>query len=404
MATLNLHRLLAGTTALSGYIDELDVGVTKERALRSARDLIRTALRANFKPLYEHMVRDGLIEQRYLAKASSVPAFRPRFRMQGSMKYRTLNDPAQNPPQEIDVDDGVYLPTSFVTEGGKTRPMLASKRYFRAVEATLEPLCKLQGWTLDRSKPCCVRVRISNEAHIDLPLYTIPDDEFLRFAEDERATLNKAVADSDSDVELSETVYKQLRNDHIMLARRNDDWLESDPRKIEDWLDEATNDHGEFLKRVCRYVKGWRDFQLECSKISSLFLMACVVQALDAIKGTIPPDRDDLALLAVARALPDLFGREIPNPVIPDQILNGDWAAAERAEYVRLARELVDSVEGAVTRTAHKDIAIRHLREAFGGRVPDDHTLISVDTKEEEVLSYGRTRVRAPIVPRTTSG
>ncbi len=109
MRTLNAHRLLAGTNAYPGYLSALDVGALKEGFLRDARDQVRDALRIGLRDLQDHGIK-SIIDQRFMAKAASLPALRPRFRMQGSMKYRTLNDPAQTPPQEIDVDDGVYLP------------------------------------------------------------------------------------------------------------------------------------------------------------------------------------------------------------------------------------------------------------------------------------------------------
>jgi len=399
MRTLNAHRILAGTSVTAGYINALDVGARKERALASARDLVRLTLKKGLRERQKRGVVE-LVEQRFVAKASAMPPMTPRFRMQGSMKYRTLNDPACKPPQEIDVDDGVYLPTSFVTASGGMHPVLSSKAYFSGVEKILEPLCAQQGWQLDRSKPCCVRVRLTDEAHIDLPLYAIPDDQFVQMTEDTAI----AKADAIENFELSDRDYRALREDTIMLARRNADWLESDPRKIEDWFLEAIDDHDEVIRRVCRYLKGWRDHQLERSKISSLLLMACAVATFDDLKGTFASNRDDLALLSVARALPNQFAADVMNPVIPDQVLNADWSYAERREFMRLAEALKTEIEAALGATYNKSVAINHLRSAFGSRIPNNPDLLVIDTNEDEVLSYPRARVAAPAVPRTTSG
>lgn len=40
----------------------------------------------------------------------------PRFRTQGSFQYDTLNKPYVTPPQEMDIDDGTYLPMELFDE------------------------------------------------------------------------------------------------------------------------------------------------------------------------------------------------------------------------------------------------------------------------------------------------
>src|SRR5205085_2773416 len=110
--------------------------------------------------------------------------------------------------------------------------------------------------------PSCVRIRISDEAHIDLALYAIPDLEFGRlvekaalaestFARDEfRREMQEAIA-------LDQAVYANLRSDQIMLAHREEGWKPSDPRKLEDWFTGAVKKFGDQLRRVSRYLKGW---------------------------------------------------------------------------------------------------------------------------------------------------
>ncbi len=112
---LNAHRLFRGTATATGYLQNLAIDDVKERQLRRARDIIRDSLRQGFQPLQKVAVAKGLIERRHIDAASPLPAMRPRFRMQGSATYFTLNDPAHRPPQQIDYDDGLYLPTSFVS-------------------------------------------------------------------------------------------------------------------------------------------------------------------------------------------------------------------------------------------------------------------------------------------------
>ena len=325
--------------------------------------------------------------------------------MQGSSVYNTLNVPAHMPPQEVDYDDGVFLPTSFVDGGGKVQPLLAAKGYFRVVETILTPVCKEYGWSLITTKPTCVRVRIDDGAHIDLPLYAIPDDEFGKLVEaSDRAMLAKGMTLTDGEVELAEHVYMNMPEDRIVLARRDTGWIESDPRELEDWFIGAVREHGKVLRRVCRYLKGWRDYQWPKGGPSSITLMVCVVAVLDDLNGTLPENRDDLALQAVVDRLEALFSQPILNPVLPDQNLDEGWSPEERSDFKAQAADLKMMIDGVLNKTLHKRIALSRLQEKFGSRIPNDELLIDIDSEEREVLAYAPAAVAAPFVPRTTSG
>lgn len=403
--TLNVHKTLKGAGDRSGYVDALDLVDDREQSLRDARDCIRQALRREM-PEWNILAKSiRLVEGGDVALASALPPLRPKFRMQGSSVYHTINFPAHTPPQEVDYDDGVFLPTSFVSRRGSNRPMVAAKSYFEMVEAILEPLCARNGWKLDTSKRNCVRVRIDPAAHVDLALYAIPDKEFAQLAE-ARATarLAKGISAADSEYELAEEVYRDLLAKRIMLARRDSGWIESDPREMEDWFVSAAKEHGRVLRRVCRYLKGWRDYQWRKGGPSSIALMACVVTVFDELDGTLPDNRDDLALKAVADRLDELFSHSIPNPVLPDQDLDGDWSSEERLDFKARAVALKAMIDNVLNKTFHKKIAISQLQRSFGERVPDDEQLIEIETEERRVLAHQPAVVAAPFVPRTTSG
>lgn len=402
--TLNAHRLFIGGKGRPGYLDNLKVSDQKEQTLRRARDLIRRALREGMPLQRQRLTRDGLIDRAVLAEGREVP-LKPKFRMQGSAVYRTLNDPAHKPPQEIDYDDGVFLPTSFLAK--TNRPALAAKGYFKAVEGTLEALCKQEGWELDTSKDCCVRVRgVAPYAHIDIPLYAIPDDDFSHLTEAAQEEIMRSVtADSFLDeASFAEPVFKQLRTDHIMLATREAGWRESDPRKIEDWFLDAIADHGEGLRRICRYLKGWRDHVWPKSRLSSLALMACAVNVYEEFGGTPPKNRDDLTLLLVVEQLPKLLRKRIENPVLDDQYLDDGWSDEERRRFVTGAEHLHMKLQAALQQTVHKGLAIGHLQEVFGPRIPSDEGLLDLENEEAQIQTYEPRRVAAPAVPRTISG
>ena len=279
---LNSHKIFYDAANRRDFLAELNVSDKECNELAAARDLIRAELRTGFAAWQERLERRLVLSWEALRKSIPDPKLRPKFRMQGSAKYHTLNTPARRPPQQIDYDDGVYLPISFLSEG--RNPILASKGYFLLVETILTPLCQRNGWKLQTYKNSCVRVELDGKAHIDLPLYAIPDDQFRSLTNSAMKSLAERAALEDG-VDLIEEVYKGLSREEIRLAHREDGWIKSDPRLIEDWFNDAVDTHGDQLRRVCRYLKAWRDYHWNASPLTSITIMKCVVDAFDAMKG-----------------------------------------------------------------------------------------------------------------------
>ncbi len=46
----------------------------------------------------------------------------------------------------------------------------------------------------------------------------------------------------------------------IHLAMRNGEWKKSDPEQVSKWFNDRVTEHGDQLRRVCRYLKAWRDY------------------------------------------------------------------------------------------------------------------------------------------------
>jgi hypothetical protein len=364
------------------YLRQLSVEEEERQTLREARDEIRSAIREGFGN-WKALVRR---EEMFVAAALSTvlaydsePALRPKFRMQGSWSYHTLNCVTVEPPQEIDLDDGIFLPTSFLNQGGTLNPVVVSKTYFDTVERILQPLCEKRGWTLISDKSSCVRVSICQGAHIDLALYAIPDAEFTALMEKvaTAAARSGMIFDRDT-VLLEDSVYRDIDPDQIMLAHREKGWMRSDPRKLEDWFQDAVKRHGDQVRRVCRYLKGWRDHNWETCKLSSIALMACVVTAYDDAMTAPPTNRDDEALRLVSRRLPEMFSGAIPNPVVAGLVLNDNWTDQCRASFVAQARKLVSALDAALN-SAFATAALATLRSELGPHFPDDRDLLAVD-------------------------
>ncbi len=403
---LNAHSLFSGQRADRPFLESLEVPEDRLNRLRNARDKARTAITLAFKNWHQLADDKTVIERAYARAGMPVPNLSPKFRRQGSYAYRTLNVPAWT-GQQIDFDDGMFLPVSFFVQGNSQSPAITSQGYFLLVEKALEPLCRAQNWKMIQ-KDCCVRIELDARSHLDIALYAIPDKEY--------ATLLEKAARADSlfahDTallafdEFADRVYRDLDTDTIMLAQRSEGWTESDPRAIEDWFVEAVKTHGEQLVRICRYIKAWRDFRWQTtSRVSSITLMKCAVDVFDSLQGNFDSARDDAALLLVASKLPDFFAdpRGIANPVL-QKVLNGEWTAAQRAEYVEAAKALHRSVSDAIQSTSNTEFSLARFVEVLGSRIPDDAELIVPVTAERLIRQYEATRVSAPIVIRTRSG
>jgi hypothetical protein len=108
---LNSHKLFYEAPERADFLAKLDVPDDERQELATARDLIRAELRAGFAAWHDKLDRRVILTEDALRKSVPDPKLRPKFRMQGSASYHTLNNPARHPPQQIDYDDGVYLLT-----------------------------------------------------------------------------------------------------------------------------------------------------------------------------------------------------------------------------------------------------------------------------------------------------
>ncbi|WP_157134799.1 CBASS cGAMP synthase [Sphingomonas sp. PAMC 26605] len=378
---INAHRAFYREGADDTYLSALNIDEEDRLALRAVRDEIRETLRQGFRDWEDYLGGQEMFEHAALAKvefAAAPPPLRPKFKMQGSWSYDTLNRTTHEPPQEIDLDDGVFLPVSFLSQNGEAHPAVISGAYFAAVEAMLAPICEKRGWTLSDPKPSCVRVEVRDGAHVDLALYAIPDDDFAVLIEKAEASVAFAGA-LDEQIAFTRDVYPRLPSDHIMLAHRDEGWKPSDPRKLEEWFKAAIALHGYQLRRVCRYLKAWRDHHWGVCRLSSITLMACTVAAFDQLGSTIDQTRDDKALLMAAEQLAMRLNHRVYNPVVAGQFLDDGWSTEMRREFITEAQELAAGLRVVLNGTRAADASAK-LCELFGDYLPDDADLLVVES------------------------
>ncbi|PDS34683.1 hypothetical protein CO665_29455 [Rhizobium anhuiense] len=372
--------MLYSTVVDECFLLEIDPEDEAKKALLQAR----TKIRQRLKEAFAERSRD------LFGKAIA-----PRFFTQGSHSYKTLNDPAWPPEQQMDLDDGCYLPMSFVTGA---RPSQASVLFFDFVDGVLRQLAKEEGWGFKEKDTCC-RLVISHNAHIDIPLYAIPDVEFvlLEKAMDSRHTSFSASARPDT--------WEALPSDSVLLAHRKEDWKVSDPRKIKTWFLGAVDIYGEKLRRVCRYLKAWRDHHKPAlSEVSSILLMVCAWKAFEVTRRAFVPDREDEALLMVLDRLPAYLEGEVLNPTDPDEDINR-VSSEGRKVAARYAKDFADQLRRTISSVADQNVAVTEMQASLGLRVPSRPDLVSVaETAKVTILSQPRKEVAAPVVGRSQSG
>jgi hypothetical protein len=380
----NVAKLLHSSGDAPSFLKNLQLTDDSRSELRAARDKVRLCLKKEFAKT---------------SKAELGVVVQPRFFTQGSYAYRTINEPAWTPPQQKDLDYGAYLPMTFV-QGVK--PSLAAAAFFTVVDRALQELARAEGWKFVK-KPTCARLIISSDAHIDVPLYAIPDAEFVLLEKAAQARTFDGAFDARAD---AIDRWDALPSDCVLLAHREEGWKASDPRKIHDWFVGAVELYGEGLRRVCRYLKAWRDHhQPDLEGVSSILLMVCAWEAFEDLGRPNVPARDDLALLRVAERLPRLLAGPVCNPTDPDEKICGRLNDSDRRVAIAKAGELDAVLTEIIDKCFDPKEAIRQLGDLFGDRIPDLTHLVDVTkAAHAEVRSHPARIAAAPVVGKSTSG
>ncbi len=382
---LNLNPLFTGSHSVTGFHQKLLLAPEERAKLSAARKIIRAELRLGLP---------ALIKQAF-PNLKKIPT--PKFYTQGSWAYETIIWPAHIPPQQADMDDGCYMPLSFLKGA---QPDIASKFFFNAVEAVLAPVARRNGWKINPSgpKPTCTRIGLDATKHIDIPLYAIPDQEYEKLVE----FFEKAFREGKADAVRAVSEWDLLPVDALLLAHREEGWKPSDPRPFRDWMTRQVLLKSEQLRRLMRYAKAWRDWKWPNGHSpSSILLMAAVEKALLESE-----TRDDVALLKVAAKLPGILAGQVENPVTKGESLS-DKLDEEgiRNDVVAQARELYATLQHAIVVCDRPEEACRSMQQLFGSRFPADANAIEkVKAAAIVTASPARKIEREPIVGRSQAG
>lgn len=261
----------------NGFRQNLNLSENHRSILLGARKDIRRAIRTAFNEQESKYFTDESINilREFTKNSNNSAKPKPLFMSQGSFVYHTINLPYNPPTQQMDLDDGVYLPLSYVENDLHENFDKAALVLRNVIQACIEDLCVENGWSLEKH-PKCLRVTISSDAHIDLPIYSIPDDQ---------AHTIKEAALTQHQLHLTQdkatTILSYEKASQILLATENG-WVKSDPREIQEWVEETSE---RFKNKFCfysRYLKAWRDAEWpnEETKLSSIMIMAGIEKAL----------------------------------------------------------------------------------------------------------------------------
>ena len=401
---MNAHALFLGANTSASFHQAILLPDETRRALLQADRKLRAAIRRAANEAVQFGKQMALATDAYRASKQAPPNIDVRFLLQGGLAYDTAVEPAIMPPQQCDRDTGVYVKTSFLA---RQEPGLAAKKFFELVENAIKPLCGAEGWTI-RKKCTCVRVELNPQMHIDYPLYAIPDDAFETLEKSLRDATGETLNTASSRMLTLMDRHRTLRipSDRIMLAHREEGWVQSDPRALHDWFEEQFTRYGGQLRRQSRYFKGWRDFAFEKGGPSSVALMVCIANCYR--EGIVSADdgRDDLAFHQVAGALSDLMRSPIQNPVLDVPSALNDWNELERARYQNAANTLHQTVGTALNGHYLQELTVKRLQSALGLRIPNRPDLVKAHSKVPEIATPAAIISSAPLkaTARTTSG
>ncbi|WP_375056155.1 CBASS cGAMP synthase [Zobellella sp. DQSA1] len=360
--------------------DDLELTSEQRALIANARTDVRDCLRTGIPRVLR---ANGYTE--------GVP--QPRFFTQGSWAYKTLNSPAK-PPQQADVDDGCYLPMSFVSQ--TKRPSTAATVFFAAAEEALRPLVEENRWRIVTDKPTCIRIVIATFAHIDIPLYAIPDEEFaiLKASMDQHGydSLSEAVNMAEQDT------WTALPADKVLLAHRECDWMPSDPRRVKEWFLAEVTAKGEQFRRVVRYLKAFRDWKWSNGGPTSILLMAAAAPLFEK-----RDRRDDLALLDVVTALPARLRGGVNNPVEESESLTERLGQAGVEDAAKAFEEFEKVLRGATDASSPSQACI-WMRGEFGPRFPNEPDRVKVVSVAATIAAAPATAGPSELIGRTKAG
>lgn len=208
-----------------------------------------------------------------------------RHWLQGSYKNHTLIRPVQK-KDEFDIDVGIYLLCDAMDENITANDAKSANRDVLAEYASGN-----SGIQLQDSKNACERISFKENFHIDVPIY-----------------------------------YLDVNSNTCKLATQEGEWIDSDPKALQDWFNLQVNELSRAqlsqLRRVIKYLKTWTALK---SKNGSTPIPSIVFTVLVAELFS-PEGEDDDAFIIMVGILNEYLQLNdfVPSPINGDDLLGFD--------------------------------------------------------------------------------
>ena len=369
----------------STFLCSLKIAEVKKIKLKTLRDIARAGIIKEWSNAKDEVKKDENLYNRISeARMEKFVKLKPRFKMQGSYVYGTIVTPA-HPGQEIDLDDGMYIPMSVVMQDDKTM----SSAMFEVVDKVLSKMASKQGWK-QVSKHTCSRLQTNEGIHLDIPCYAIPDEDFSRLSINEsKLGLDSLSLDSELDMNT------------VNLALRNGDWIESNPQHIHEWVIAAKQEHI-YFQDIVKIVKGMRDHNYISGGPSSISLMVAVENIMSSSPklGSLTKEFQN-----VVQQLPNIISTQLNHPHPESQhLIIHDPSELEklelRSKFDHFKSILNSALIDAVTERESMDALIK----LFGSRMPDDQSRIVRINHSEDDIPPNQTKFATPVQEHNTFG
>ena len=268
------------------YNEKIKLDDTREEQLRTSREALKSRIESHFEKIEKH---------------------KPDFKGQGSFKMKTIINPKEE-GDEYDIDYGVYISDKdIIKDDGNWKTVDTVRNWvYEAVDGhtSQKPICKNK----------CIRVKYAQDSngylyHVDLPIYTVHNDEYY-------------------------------------LAVGDEGWINSNPQAIVDWFRDEIKEK-EQLRRIVRYLKSWVKLKSwNTTKPSGL--ITTILCANHFNNGGLPDD-DDIALCNTIQGIRTFLEDELKKD-------EGNYCLVNPAEKTKVENLFEDYSKAALT--AFKDTKI----------------------------------------------
>jgi hypothetical protein len=165
--------------------------------------------------------------------------------------------------------------------------------------------------------------------------------------------------------------WKKLPSDKILLACDRG-WIKSDPLAMKEWFELEVQDKGEQLRRVIRYIKGFRDQHWDEKGPSSILLMAAACPLFE-----FENKRDDEALLNIVKGIPKSLRDGVLSPIDSEVYLTAALSQDELQDTVKKFEMFENYLGAAINASSEAKVsACGWMRDMLGDRFPNRPDLI----------------------------